>query len=245
MATSLFSRLCQAHPAAVCRLRMQYRMAADIMAISSQLVYSGELVCGSPARDVQDTSMTCPGHVLRRARLRLPGGGQRDAQPAAARPRPRRARSPAVPAGGRRVGRGSLVGGGGGRRRGRRVGGARARAAGGVAAARHPAAAPRGLPRHGRHARDRGASPGASRPAHEPSRRHRHRRRRRSASAPASAAATAAAAAASHLPRPPPHPVSRGASGGEARQRLQPARGGPRRAAARPISAHLGSSRAI
>ena len=66
-----------------------------------------------------------------------------------------------------------------------------------------------------------------------------------SASAAASAAATAAAAAASHLPRPPPHPVSRGASGGEARQRLQPARGGPRRAAARPISAHLGSSRAI
>lgn len=46
---SLFRRLCEAHPEAVTRLRRQYRMAEDIMALSNALVYEGMLMCGSAA----------------------------------------------------------------------------------------------------------------------------------------------------------------------------------------------------
>ena len=44
-ATTLFKRLCDAHPAAVAELRAQYRMAADVMAICNTLVYDGALRC--------------------------------------------------------------------------------------------------------------------------------------------------------------------------------------------------------
>lgn len=44
---SLFRRLCEAHPAAVADLALQYRMNADIMALSNELVYDGRLRCGS------------------------------------------------------------------------------------------------------------------------------------------------------------------------------------------------------
>eukprot|EP00172_Hildenbrandia_rubra_P003107 Plantae.Rhodophyta-Hildenbrandia_rubra.ctg4569.p1 GENE.Plantae.Rhodophyta-Hildenbrandia_rubra.ctg4569~~Plantae.Rhodophyta-Hildenbrandia_rubra.ctg4569.p1 ORF type:complete len:1110 (-),score=131.42 Plantae.Rhodophyta-Hildenbrandia_rubra.ctg4569:3712-7041(-) len=44
---SLFRRLCEAHPQAVTRLRKQYRMCSDIMHLTNEIVYGGELVCGS------------------------------------------------------------------------------------------------------------------------------------------------------------------------------------------------------
>ena len=46
---SLFSRLCEAHPEAVAELAMQYRMNADIMELSNELVYGGRLKCGNGA----------------------------------------------------------------------------------------------------------------------------------------------------------------------------------------------------
>ncbi len=46
---SLFKRLSDAHPEAVVRLTHQYRMCADIMALSNTLVYGGMLRCGSAA----------------------------------------------------------------------------------------------------------------------------------------------------------------------------------------------------
>ena len=46
LGVSLFKRLSEAHPRAVCRLRQQYRMAADIMAVTNELVYGGQLRCG-------------------------------------------------------------------------------------------------------------------------------------------------------------------------------------------------------
>ena len=49
LGVSLFQRLSDAHPRAVCRLRRQYRMAADVMAVSNALVYGGQLRCGSEA----------------------------------------------------------------------------------------------------------------------------------------------------------------------------------------------------
>lgn len=60
---SLFRRLCEAHPGAAVSLTKQYRMAADIMSLSNDLVYSGSLSCGSA--DVA------------RQRLDLPIGGVR------------------------------------------------------------------------------------------------------------------------------------------------------------------------
>lgn len=45
MSQSLFSRLCETHPAAVCRLSYQYRMAADIMLVANTLVYNHALQC--------------------------------------------------------------------------------------------------------------------------------------------------------------------------------------------------------
>ena len=47
MNISLFSRLCQAHPHAVSQLRLQYRMNADIMSLSNELIYGNQLRCGS------------------------------------------------------------------------------------------------------------------------------------------------------------------------------------------------------
>lgn len=47
MSVSLFQRLCKAHPDSVAMLCMQYRMNAEIMALSNALVYEGRLSCGS------------------------------------------------------------------------------------------------------------------------------------------------------------------------------------------------------
>lgn len=44
---SLFALLANAHPSAIAMLRQQYRMNAEIMAISNALVYGGLLVCGN------------------------------------------------------------------------------------------------------------------------------------------------------------------------------------------------------
>jgi DNA replication ATP-dependent helicase Dna2 len=46
---SLFALLADAHPQAVAMLRLQYRMNADIMAISNRFVYADMLACGSEA----------------------------------------------------------------------------------------------------------------------------------------------------------------------------------------------------
>jgi DNA replication ATP-dependent helicase Dna2 len=43
---SLFKRLSDAHPAAVVNLTHQYRMNSDIMLLSNELVYSGQLKVG-------------------------------------------------------------------------------------------------------------------------------------------------------------------------------------------------------
>ncbi|RKO95130.1 hypothetical protein CAUPRSCDRAFT_4452, partial [Caulochytrium protostelioides] len=45
--TSLFKRLSEAHPDAVSELTLQYRMNADIMALSNTLVYDHKLRCGT------------------------------------------------------------------------------------------------------------------------------------------------------------------------------------------------------
>jgi DNA replication ATP-dependent helicase Dna2 len=52
---SLFRRLSEAHPDSMVYLRHQYRMNADIMAISNRLVYDNTLICGSA--DLADRSM--------------------------------------------------------------------------------------------------------------------------------------------------------------------------------------------
>lgn len=52
---SLFRRLSEAHPESMVYLRHQYRMNADIMAISNRLVYDNTLVCGRP--DLVDRSL--------------------------------------------------------------------------------------------------------------------------------------------------------------------------------------------
>ena len=49
MGVSLFRRLTEAHPRSVCRLCQQYRMAADVMEPANELVYGGQLRCGSEA----------------------------------------------------------------------------------------------------------------------------------------------------------------------------------------------------
>lgn len=45
--TSLFRLLTDMHPTATVELGYQYRMNADIMAISNRLIYSGKLKCGT------------------------------------------------------------------------------------------------------------------------------------------------------------------------------------------------------
>ncbi|KAJ2457052.1 DNA replication endonuclease-helicase Dna2, partial [Coemansia sp. RSA 2424] len=47
LGTSLFKRLCEAHPMAVVRLEYQYRMNADIQRLANNLIYDGHLRCGS------------------------------------------------------------------------------------------------------------------------------------------------------------------------------------------------------
>nr|XP_016503533.1 PREDICTED: DNA replication ATP-dependent helicase/nuclease DNA2 isoform X3 [Nicotiana tabacum] len=47
MAVSLFCRLSEAHPQAICALQSQYRMCAAIMALSNALIYGNRLRCGS------------------------------------------------------------------------------------------------------------------------------------------------------------------------------------------------------
>lgn len=49
LAESLFKILCEAHPQSVVELTKQYRMCADIMSLSSDLVYNGKLICGTEA----------------------------------------------------------------------------------------------------------------------------------------------------------------------------------------------------
>ncbi|CCG81248.1 putative DNA replication helicase Dna2 [Taphrina deformans PYCC 5710] len=44
---SLFKMLCEAHPSAVVELQHQYRMNADIMSISNELIYNHRLTCGT------------------------------------------------------------------------------------------------------------------------------------------------------------------------------------------------------
>ena len=58
LALSLFKRLAEAHPAAVCRLSAQYRMTKDVMAVANELVYAGHLRCGSAA--VATASLVLP-----------------------------------------------------------------------------------------------------------------------------------------------------------------------------------------
>ncbi|KAL3833010.1 hypothetical protein ACJIZ3_007746 [Penstemon smallii] len=47
MSVSLFCRLSEAHPQAIAALHCQYRMCADIMALSNALIYGNRLRCGS------------------------------------------------------------------------------------------------------------------------------------------------------------------------------------------------------
>jgi DNA replication ATP-dependent helicase Dna2 len=47
MGTSLFKRLCEAHPHAVVTLDHQYRMNAAIMGLANAVIYSEQLKCGS------------------------------------------------------------------------------------------------------------------------------------------------------------------------------------------------------
>ena len=47
MDTSLFKRLCEAHPASVVKLSRQYRMNEDIQQLPNLLMYNGALSCGS------------------------------------------------------------------------------------------------------------------------------------------------------------------------------------------------------
>eukprot|EP00177_Eucheuma_denticulatum_P000333 GFKZ01000570.1.p1 GENE.GFKZ01000570.1~~GFKZ01000570.1.p1 ORF type:complete len:1088 (-),score=149.69 GFKZ01000570.1:2237-5500(-) len=59
---SLFRRLCQLHPETVVSLRRQYRMCKEIMDLGNHIVYSGNLMCGTPATG--GTFNTFPGADL-------------------------------------------------------------------------------------------------------------------------------------------------------------------------------------
>ncbi|KAM0786874.1 hypothetical protein ACM66B_002299 [Microbotryomycetes sp. NB124-2] len=62
---SLFKRLSDAHPQAVCNLSLQYRMNEDIMLLSNRLIYQDQLKCGS--KDVAERKLALPfKHALRR-----------------------------------------------------------------------------------------------------------------------------------------------------------------------------------
>ncbi|KAJ2750465.1 DNA replication endonuclease-helicase Dna2, partial [Coemansia nantahalensis] len=47
LGTSLFKRLCEAHPQSVVRLEYQYRMSAAIQRLANTLIYDGHLRCGT------------------------------------------------------------------------------------------------------------------------------------------------------------------------------------------------------
>ena len=49
MDESLFQRLVSAHDSRAIRLRLQFRMNAEIMSMSNHLVYDGAMRCGSDA----------------------------------------------------------------------------------------------------------------------------------------------------------------------------------------------------
>ena len=55
---SLFKLLSDAHPSSVVNLEHQYRMCADIMSLSNNLIYNGRLKCGTS--DVANRSITIP-----------------------------------------------------------------------------------------------------------------------------------------------------------------------------------------
>ena len=55
---SLFKILSENHPSSVVNLEHQYRMCADIMALSNTLIYNGRLKCGTPA--VASRSLSLP-----------------------------------------------------------------------------------------------------------------------------------------------------------------------------------------
>eukprot|EP00698_Gefionella_okellyi_P005877 TRINITY_DN1530_c0_g2_i1.p1 TRINITY_DN1530_c0_g2~~TRINITY_DN1530_c0_g2_i1.p1 ORF type:complete len:1295 (+),score=291.04 TRINITY_DN1530_c0_g2_i1:37-3921(+) len=63
MSVSLFRRLCEAHPAAVCNLSFQYRMNSDIMLLSNTLVYSNMLKCGNSEVARSELSLPNPSAV--------------------------------------------------------------------------------------------------------------------------------------------------------------------------------------
>lgn len=60
---SLFKILCEAHPKAVVELQHQYRMNADIMSISNQLIYGGRLTCGTKALENRKLTSFDLGHL--------------------------------------------------------------------------------------------------------------------------------------------------------------------------------------
>jgi DNA replication ATP-dependent helicase Dna2 len=64
MATSLFKRLCEAHPHAVVTLDHQYRMNADITSLANAVIYSEQLKCGSADVAGARLDLTAPGDFL-------------------------------------------------------------------------------------------------------------------------------------------------------------------------------------
>ena len=61
LSESLFKILCDAHPEAVASLSAQFRMNADVMAISNALVYDGRLTCANEA--VATRRLDLPGRL--------------------------------------------------------------------------------------------------------------------------------------------------------------------------------------
>jgi DNA replication ATP-dependent helicase Dna2 len=68
---SLFSRLAEAHPTSQVYLTRQYRMNADVMALSNELVYDGRLRCGSDA--VADLRLELPARSASLTAMRAGG----------------------------------------------------------------------------------------------------------------------------------------------------------------------------
>ncbi|KAG2453466.1 hypothetical protein HYH02_001687 [Chlamydomonas schloesseri] len=83
LGVSLFRRLSEAHPQAVVTLSSQYRMCADIMALSNVLVYNGRMRCGSEA--VANTQLHLP-RLYTLVAPALPNGSAPSSWPAALLP---------------------------------------------------------------------------------------------------------------------------------------------------------------